>query len=300
MGIFGNFVRQFLSPDKAQLNLGALKLEYSDDMRTDVSKALATIQKKRVLFASIEHEIWQYVFESLKELLDELATLSGSMKPKGPKDVKSAVSYLVDIIRAYLEEYETDYIRFMQSGEFSTLAPAHKERNWLTLGRAASDLVILRKLIHATVENLNLFAEEGKIIDWEEPEHSAAEFWVQYAEGRRFCTECGVNLYYSYKSYDGKCPSCFKTNSTFSFHAYQWKDKPYPKSISLTGNFNNWENPGIPFNSVRYQFWELKINLPKGRNEYKFIIDGEWITDPNNKNIVVDSEGNENSYTDIS
>jgi len=28
--------------------------------------------------------------------------------------------------------------------------------------------------------------------------------------------------------------------------------------------------------------WILKIYLPKGKTRYKFVVDGEWITDPAN------------------
>jgi hypothetical protein len=42
--------------------------------------------------------------------------------------------------------------------------------------------------------------------------------------------------------------------------------------------------------------WKIPYVLGPGNYQYKFIVDGNWITDPSNPNIVSDGKGNLNSY----
>jgi hypothetical protein len=41
--------------------------------------------------------------------------------------------------------------------------------------------------------------------------------------------------------------------------------------------------------------WRLSMNLPAGRHEYKFVIDGNWTTDPNAPDTGPDGFGGENA-----
>lgn len=51
------------------------------------------------------------------------------------------------------------------------------------------------------------------------------------------------------------------------------------KEVSVLGNFNNWDMFGLPMYK-NTDGWETKIDLPKGKHFYKFIVDGYWTNDP--------------------
>jgi 1,4-alpha-glucan branching enzyme len=66
------------------------------------------------------------------------------------------------------------------------------------------------------------------------------------------------------------------------------------KKVILAGSFNNWnerKEQMVLVNGV----WTSTLNLPGGKQTYKFIVDGKWITDPKNPLKEDDGFGNINS-----
>lgn len=62
------------------------------------------------------------------------------------------------------------------------------------------------------------------------------------------------------------------------------------KKVYLSGNFNKWatDDEKYRFKEIRKNFWYLERGeafFKYGRNEYKIIVDGQWLVDPNSKNI---------------
>lgn len=55
--------------------------------------------------------------------------------------------------------------------------------------------------------------------------------------------------------------------------------------VILAGTFNGWNERAIKMNKSA-EGWELRADLPAGRYEYKFIVDGEWMHDPANRETV--------------
>jgi hypothetical protein len=55
--------------------------------------------------------------------------------------------------------------------------------------------------------------------------------------------------------------------------------------VILSGSFNGWNEQELKMNKVP-EGWRLSAELPPGRYEYKFIVDGEWMHDPVNKEKV--------------
>jgi len=66
------------------------------------------------------------------------------------------------------------------------------------------------------------------------------------------------------------------------------------KKVSVAGDFNNWA-PGKIFLKKTHDGWTLPLILNPGNYGYKFIIDGRWITDPQNQTYTV-KDGIENSF----
>jgi 1,4-alpha-glucan branching enzyme len=64
------------------------------------------------------------------------------------------------------------------------------------------------------------------------------------------------------------------------------------KSVAIAGSFNRWgAKPMFKVNGK----WACKVDLAPGTYQYKYIVDGTWIVDPANTNIVDDGFGNKNS-----
>lgn len=56
--------------------------------------------------------------------------------------------------------------------------------------------------------------------------------------------------------------------------------------VILAGEFNDWDENFLKMSPVPGG-WQIRIDLPPGRYEYKFIADGKWLHDPENPNFVM-------------
>lgn len=52
------------------------------------------------------------------------------------------------------------------------------------------------------------------------------------------------------------------------------------QSVSLTGTFNDWDPADTPMRHISDTEWTVELELPPGRYEYKFVVDGEWCCEP--------------------
>ena len=66
---------------------------------------------------------------------------------------------------------------------------------------------------------------------------------------------------------------------------FRLKGFPDAKNVVLSGNFNGW-NTGELFMDKVKGGWQLYYVLGPGNYEYKFIVDGKWMTDPANPNTT--------------
>ncbi|MCB9294124.1 MAG: hypothetical protein H6559_13540 [Lewinellaceae bacterium] len=53
------------------------------------------------------------------------------------------------------------------------------------------------------------------------------------------------------------------------------------KRVILSGSFNGWDEQAFSMDKVEGG-WATRLQLDAGRYEYKFIVDGQWMEDPNN------------------
>jgi hypothetical protein len=67
------------------------------------------------------------------------------------------------------------------------------------------------------------------------------------------------------------------------------------REICLAGDFNQWKVCDAPLSRVAEGVWSITIELPRGRHEYMFVIDGRWVTDPNAMGYSTDGFGNRNA-----
>ncbi len=69
--------------------------------------------------------------------------------------------------------------------------------------------------------------------------------------------------------------------------------------VSLAGEFNNWSPTATPMHKRPNGTWAATLQLAAGKYQYKIIVDGKWIPDPENPNQVHDPYDNYNSVVDI-
>jgi hypothetical protein len=62
---------------------------------------------------------------------------------------------------------------------------------------------------------------------------------------------------------------------------FSLKGYPHAEKVVLSGDFNAW-NTGELFMEKASGGWQLPYVLAAGNYEYKYIVDGDWITDPGN------------------
>ncbi|MFN0011847.1 MAG: glycogen-binding domain-containing protein [Phycisphaerales bacterium] len=51
---------------------------------------------------------------------------------------------------------------------------------------------------------------------------------------------------------------------------------PKAKEVFVAGTFNEWNPSSHPLKRTGDGQWALTLDLPPGRHEYKFVIDGQW------------------------
>jgi hypothetical protein len=266
--------------------------------RQDAAR-IVKLASKRVLFAEIDHEIWQYVFKALHKIRRELETVMGNLVVSEP-NISNIVRMMTHAIAIYLSVHETDYLRFMSQP--SKLSVPHRERNWPGLGETAQDLLSLRHLLNNAICNLNVFAADGTITKWEPLRGDMAEHWLEYSKRWELCEICGRNLGFMPKKF---CARCSERNVGFYLQINKlglWSSHAYSSRAYVTGSFNNWKQDEFRIENFSREYDEflgIRLSLPEGKHLYKFIVDGKWLLDPHNKLTEADEHGNLNSVVVI-
>jgi hypothetical protein len=96
------------------------------------------------------------------------------------------------------------------------------------------------------------------------------------------------------KDEDGHENSVLNFGETLLFKLMGYPDA---KKVFLAGNFNGWK-PGELSMQKTKNGWILPRTLPAGNYNYKFIVDGNWITDPLNPCYAVE-DGVTNSFVAV-
>jgi 1,4-alpha-glucan branching enzyme len=71
------------------------------------------------------------------------------------------------------------------------------------------------------------------------------------------------------------------------------------KEVYLAGDFNEWSPTATKMALGGDGVWRVKINLTPGKHEYKFVVDGTWVEDPDNPDKVSDPYGGYNSVITV-
>ncbi len=71
--------------------------------------------------------------------------------------------------------------------------------------------------------------------------------------------------------------------------------KPEAKSVFVAGSFNDWNPARTPLSRTREGKWVGELTGITGRHEYLFVVDGQWLPDPNAIESVQNPYGGRNS-----
>jgi|SRR5580692_7118345 1,4-alpha-glucan branching enzyme len=74
---------------------------------------------------------------------------------------------------------------------------------------------------------------------------------------------------------------------------------PTAKSVSVAGTFNNWQPEAKTLHPSIAGKWLKETILKPGVYEYCFIVDGQWLPDPQAKETVANPFGGRNSILKI-
>ncbi|HHN48151.1 MAG TPA: hypothetical protein ENN08_04355 [Bacteroidales bacterium] len=90
----------------------------------------------------------------------------------------------------------------------------------------------------------------------------------------------------------------FSDPNVFSYHdslaCFVLPGYESAKSVFLSGSFNHWGTMQLPMTKTDTG-WTACLVLPPGKHLYKFIADGRWMTDPNNRTRESDGQCSHNS-----
>jgi chromosome partitioning protein len=72
------------------------------------------------------------------------------------------------------------------------------------------------------------------------------------------------------------------------------------KNVLIAGDFNNWSSVSTPMRtSGKPGEWFMSLPLRPGRYRYRFIVDGQWTTDPHNSYVEANQFGELNNIVEV-
>jgi 1,4-alpha-glucan branching enzyme len=72
------------------------------------------------------------------------------------------------------------------------------------------------------------------------------------------------------------------------------------EQVYVCGDFNEWRPASLRMiGAPEAGLWEKRLVLPIGRHEYKFVVDGNWVHDPDARENVRNSFGSLNSVLEV-
>lgn len=70
--------------------------------------------------------------------------------------------------------------------------------------------------------------------------------------------------------------------------------------VYVCGDFNDWQPACLRMiGNADAGLWEKRLTLPAGRFEYKFVVDGKWLHDPDALENVPNIHGSLNSVVEV-
>ena len=196
-------------------------------------------------------------------------------------DVRDYSRYTVEDHRKYVDDEEVDIASVAVAGEFN---------NW---SRGDWKMTKKSKYVYQLAKSLDDFTDR---FSWEFKYVVNEKYWAEpyVVEENNLLTKIkdyfyvdsrNLRLFTSMPTADG--------NTLFKLKGYEDANE-----VVLSGSFNYWHESLYKMQKTE-DGWTLRLDLRPGQYEYKFIIDGHWIEDPDNPNKVENEYMEYNSYIDV-
>lgn len=75
-------------------------------------------------------------------------------------------------------------------------------------------------------------------------------------------------------------------------------DAPFASQVNIAGDFNAWEMTTLALRKTD-SVWKITLELKPGTYHYKFLVDGEWVNDPNNVRTATNQFGSLNNVLEV-
>ena len=109
---------------------------------------------------------------------------------------------------------------------------------------------------------------------------------VPTAAPARKTTEQKIEEFYGVKQVDGAVVFAAKFENA--------------AAVAVAGDFNEWSPSATPMQSGGMPGqWVMKMPLARGRYRYRFVVDGQWVTDPHNKYVEANQFGELNNVIEV-
>jgi 1,4-alpha-glucan branching enzyme len=74
---------------------------------------------------------------------------------------------------------------------------------------------------------------------------------------------------------------------------------PVATEVALAGEFNSWSPDSLPLKRQGEGHWQTALTLKPGKYQYKFVVDGAWVTDPKATATQCNEFGTLNSVVEV-
>jgi 1,4-alpha-glucan branching enzyme len=74
---------------------------------------------------------------------------------------------------------------------------------------------------------------------------------------------------------------------------------PTAQAVAIAGSFNDWHPSVTPLIALGEGHWRKELTLPPGRYEYRLVVDGQWVDDPEAKETVSNPFGGFNAVVTV-
>jgi chromosome partitioning protein len=71
------------------------------------------------------------------------------------------------------------------------------------------------------------------------------------------------------------------------------------RQVLIAGDFNNWRPASTPMHHQPGAGWSMRLPLEPGRYRYRFVVDGQWMTDPHNTRVEENQFGEWDNIVEV-
>ncbi|WP_370479684.1 glycogen-binding domain-containing protein [Tamlana flava] len=179
-------------------------------------------------------------------------------------DVREYSKFTQEYTGQVVDFNDLDIENVVVSGEFNLWS----RDNW-EMKKTGNHTYQLRKNINDFTDE---FSWEFKYVInnayWAEPSRKDPNIAKATKNGMRMHGVYNLKMYTAYPSENG--------NASFKLKGFK-----NAKRVILAGSFNKWDEHLFKMNKTEYG-WELTLQMKPDIYQYRYIVDGQWMEDPNN------------------